>query len=400
MNSDRTAVILAAGINGLGASRSLARAGVRHAVLYEGSRNPIRWSRLPALKERVPDEWSDDALLSQLRTLRSAYAAVIACSDAFSDFLSRQREALESLGFRVVAPPGTVSETLNDKAAELAAVRDAGVPIPRSLLALPSSVEPLHELLALPVIVKPRSYKYAHLIRTKNVVLRSPEEAVRFCQEQTGHEDAFVAQEIVPGSDESLWVCNATFRAGGVLEQVFIFQRIRTSPPHFGVTTFAVGRDNPVLREYCQMIGRHLSYEGPAMIEFKQSERSKEYFYIETNPRIGMCNYFDTVSGVNNVAAAVGAGQLGASKVLQRDGAMYLNLMGDLESRLSDGESLMSILRSYRSLLSRRVAWAYWNPRDPGPWLAASMGNGYDLFRRALRRARRKLQATGPHAVR
>jgi predicted ATP-grasp superfamily ATP-dependent carboligase len=112
------------------------------------------------------------------------------------------------------------------------------------------------------------------------------------------------------------------------------------------------------------------------MIEFKHDSRTDRYCYIETNPRIGMCNILDTTSGVNNVAAAVRFA-LGdtdtAQPVGQRDGVHYLNVYGDLDSRIGDGESILDIARSYLTTLGAPRAWAYWSWHDPQPWIRVTV---------------------------
>jgi predicted ATP-grasp superfamily ATP-dependent carboligase len=376
MSADVRAIILAAGINGVGAARSLGRAGIPHVVLYTGERNPVRWSRYPVAVARITDSSDDDLLLELIARYAGAGRAILACSDAYADFLSRQRVALEDMGLAVICPPEGVGEALNDKSRELSLMLGVQVDLPRSLTSLPASVEQFVASVGLPAIIKPRSYAQARLIRTKNVIVRSEADVVAFLAEHAAHRDAFVAQEVIEGPDESLWVCNCLFGASGELLQAFTFQRIRTSPPHFGVTTFAVSRHNADIKAACARIGHSLRYVGPAMIEFKHDSRTDRYCYIETNPRIGMCNILETTSGVNNVAAAVRFA-LGdtdtAQPVGQRDGVHYLNVYGDLDSRIGDGESILDIARSYLTTLGAPRAWAYWSWHDPQPWIRVTV---------------------------
>lgn len=394
MPADFKAIVLAAGINGLGAVRSLGRAGIPHVALYMGERNPVRWSRFPVAVARVMDSGSDDHLLKLIAKFAGAGRAILACSDAHVDFLSRQRIALADMGLAVICPPPGMGEALNDKARELSLMRGVQVDLPRSLTSLPASVEPFIAGVGLPAIIKPRSYAQATLIGTKNVLVRSEADVVAFLAEHATHRDAFVAQEVIAGADESLWVCNCLFGVSGELLQSFTFQRIRTSPPHFGATTFAVSRHNAVIKAACAHIGSSLGYVGPAMIEFKHDVRTGRYCYIETNPRIGMCNILDTTSRVNNVAAAVRCA-LGdtdtAQPVDQRDGVHYLSIYGDLDSRIGDGESIFAIVRSYLATLGAPRAWAYWSWQDPLPWIRVTVDHTRQAVIRIIRWVRRKI---------
>lgn len=400
------AVVLATGINGLGATRSLGAAGIPHALLYVGAGNNARHSRYPRLRRQLPHDVSDTELLRMLAEFAGSGAAVIACSDAHSDFLARQRETLEASGLQVVCPPGNVSEVLNDKALELELMQQGGVTLPPSVITLPPSAKALMEQIAFPIILKPRSYRYANYIRTKNVIARDRAELDTFYAEQHGRLDGFVAQQVIAGADDALWVCNCLFGAEGELLQAFTFQRLRTSPPHFGVTSFAVGRHNADIKRACSAIGRQLAYAGPAMIEFKYDASTRQYCYIETNPRIGMCNILDTRSGVNNVAAAVRlargeptgvpvAHSADPGELPQRDGVYFLNFHGDMESRLSDGEQFPAIVWSYLRTLPAPHAWAFFSWADPWPWMRTVGQQVVQTTTRLVRRAQRARLAAG-----
>ena len=392
------AVVLAHGVNGLGASRSLGEAGIPHAVLCAGARNPARFSRYPSRTLRVRVGASDRELLDALSAVSGQDAALLGTSDAYIDFLSRQREALTAAGFAVVCPPRDLGATLNDKATELALVGSVAIDIPKSLTALLPAADAVIASLGLPIMIKPRSYRSASLIASPNVIVRDRATLEAFLARHADHLDAFVAQELIAGDDKTLWVCNCLFGEGGALLQAFSFQRLRTSPPHFGTTSFAVGRENAEVKRLCATLGHALGYAGPAMIEFKFSPTAGRYYYIETNPRLGMCNIFDSRSGVNNAAMAVrmaGGEPTPAAAVAQRDGVYYLNFLADLESRLSDGERLPAILWSYARTAGARHAWAFFSWRDPYPWMRVVAGQLAYALRRIATRAFRGRRRDG-----
>jgi predicted ATP-grasp superfamily ATP-dependent carboligase len=377
-----TAIVLCAGFTGLGAVRALSRRGVRVVAVYSEEGSPVHSSSVPHRKHRLADDSDDDALISLLALYADDRAVVLSCSDAGADFLSRQRDRLLSLGLYPAGPTGQLSELLNDKATELARMQGMPVTLPRSLVRLPGDIDELLKSLSLPIIIKPRSYRHVQLIRAKNFIAANRAALEGFMREQRDNLDAFVAQEIVPGPDEMLWVCNCCFGNDGTLLSAFTFQRIRTSPPHFGVTSFAVGRNNRVVKRQCAMIGKALGYSGPAMMEFKYDVGRDVYCYIETNPRIGMCNVLDEMSGVDNVyvACQVARGTEPEARAdHQIDGVVFISAYDDLYSRYKNGESFRSIVRAYWETRHAPHAWAYYDPRDPIPFVHATWESAREI---------------------
>jgi predicted ATP-grasp superfamily ATP-dependent carboligase len=129
------------------------------------------------------------------------------------------------------------------------------------------------------------------------------------------------------------------------------------------------------------------------MFEFKQHPETGDYLYIEINPRIGMCNWFDTCCGVNNVKAAyevATSGTLESPMLEQRDGVVFIDLYADIYSRLADGEPLSGVARDYfRHLRARRVA-AYFLGSDPLPGVIAlrrNVATAFGVARGLLRRS-------------
>jgi D-aspartate ligase len=393
-----TAIVLAAGINGLGVARILSRAGVRVIACYFDASDPIRYSSAPERKHFVPDIDDHEALVALLARYGGEQAVVMSCSDMHADFLSRYRDRLERLGLVIAGPPGTLAEMLNDKAVELDLVRGLNVKVPRSVARISHDPDELLAALRMPIIIKPRSHLHLALISGKNVVARTRRDVEHFLQEHRAVLDGFVAQEIVEGPDEALWVCNCCFGTDSELLTAFTFQRIRTSPAHFGVTSFAVGRNNQAIKKLCTVIGKQLAYVGPAMFEFKYDADDDTYCYLEINPRFGMCDAFSSLSGVNNALTAFHVAQGGDPEPCperQVDGVVFLNLYADLYARYVDGEPIGAVLRSYWATRRAPHSWAFFDASDPRPFLHALWKSaGYTV--RALGRKVSRALLPGP----
>ena len=377
-----TAVVLCNGLNGLGAVRSLGSAGVQVTGVFANSKDSAWTSRYVSHRLQAPFD-SSDASWNAVPARARPQRVVIPTSDVGVGLLSRLRPGLPE-DVRVVAPPKSVGELLVDKRREVERIQTIGASVPRSVLHLPGTAGELLQQLSLPVILKPVLFEDSRIIGAKNLTARNPGELELAYARMQGRADRFIAQEIVPGDDSQLWVCNVTFDRNHRLVSAFSFQRLRTSPAHFGVTSSAVSRRNDEVIARVESIGRELGYVGPAMFEFKQHPGTDEYLYIEINPRIGMCNWFDTCCGVNNVLAAyrVASGEpLDSTLPAQRDGVVFLDLFADFYSRLADGEKLGAVVQDYREhLRSPRVA-AYYLSRDPRPGIIALRRNFVNALR-------------------
>jgi len=164
-------------------------------------------------------------------------------------------------------------------------------------------------------------------------------------------------------------------------------------PSHFGVTSIAISKNNEHIKNICKKLGESLSYTGSAMFEFKYNQQTNKYLYIETNPRIGMCNWFDTCCGVNNVA-------INCSTALeipiqtstkQKDNILYVNLLGDITARIENSEKISLILGLYLKHLLKVKVWAVYRFNDPYPFLISFGHQTLELLKRFYRRLRKNL---------
>jgi predicted ATP-grasp superfamily ATP-dependent carboligase len=272
--------------------------------------------------------------------------------------------------FRFSIPPADLATLLLDKRSELALIERLGFAIPKSASVLPDSPEELEAALLLPIIVKPRSFAHHHEFPFKTLVIRNRAELVEFYANRRNVLDLLVAQEVIPGEDSMLWKCDCTFNESHNIVGAFTFHKIRMVPTHFGVASLAVSVYNPNVVTIAENLGKALRYTGPANIEFKVDARDGQYKYIEINPRLGLCNFFDTSCGVNNAwytyRLALGE-DLSPEMPRQRDGKLYCSVLNDVSARWKDGEGLTRILRHYLTYWSRPRVGAFFFWRDPLP---------------------------------
>jgi predicted ATP-grasp superfamily ATP-dependent carboligase len=318
-------------------------------------------------------------------------AVLMATSD---DEVKELAEVMEHspAGMVFAGPSARNVALLMDKRTELEAVSRVSDSLPRSLVNIPDSPGAVLRVLQFPMIFKPRTQKMAESLRMKNVVVSNSEALSSFFEQYAGSLDLFVAQEVIPGDDDTIWQCNAVFNRQNKLVSAFTFQKLGMSPPHFGVTTMGRSLRNDEVIEHARRVGEALGYVGPAGMEFKRDPRDGCYRYIETNPRHGMTNWFDAECGVNSVFRTylLALGDDDTVNRPQHDERVFVDLHADLVSRLvDDAEPWSSVLRRYLRLINMRRVAAYWWWRDPLPGLAAltrNLGRSSGRFARVFRR--------------
>jgi predicted ATP-grasp superfamily ATP-dependent carboligase len=359
-------IVLAAGPNGLGVVRSLHLNKVSCQIITRNENDVTHKSRIPLGKmfiegstEEEQHQWLLDVLISQPDN-----TVIIPTSDWFVTFLTEHTAILRKNCLFII-PDESLSEILIDKAKETAAVKDV-IPVPATVQHM-SNAESLKAELSLPIIIKPRSHKH-NVLGLKNIVVNTNDELTQFFQNFGDKVEHLIAQEIIQGDDHRQWVCNCFFDENSNMVQAFTFNRLRLSPSHYGVTSYARSQLNDEVLALSAKLGRALSYTGPAMIEFKQDSNDEIYKYIEINPRLGMCNYFDTSCGVNNSYTTYlhALGKTLPSVKPMRNDVIFISFYEDLFSRLSDGESLIHIIKEYLNNFLRKphvyIYYVWWDP--------------------------------------
>lgn len=367
------AVVLCEGPGGLGAVRALNRHGVATTAIAFDRRAPVLWSRFPARKILVEvdePEMLEERLHAALRELRGGRPVLVPSSDRTASFMVKNRDDL-ARDFAFCLPDGNLVDLLNDKAEETRLIADLGVPIPKTVRAFPASPQELEAQLGQPIVIKPRSFKHRHRLRPKTAVLRTRADTKAFYEQHRDELDGFIAQEVVPGADDTLWLCSGTFNHRHELVEGLVKRKIRMSPPHFGVCSFAISASNPTVLELAAKVGKGLRYTGHAALEFKWDLRDGLYKYIELNPRTPASVALDEASGVptvwNTYRVALGE-EVEPAPSRQRDGVVYLIPLEDMYHRMKDGERLPAILLHYlRYAFHKRVGPHFaWNDPLPG----------------------------------
>lgn len=365
----KNVIVLSAGPNGLGVIRSLHKEGIRTISVTRSSTDVSNFSRIPKMKY-ILKETSGDQQFEELKNILlccPAGSIVLPTSDWFVSFLNNYVKELSD-HLRFLLPKEDIVELLIDKALETRTVGEI-LPIPLTEQRLTTS-ESLKNKLGLPIIIKPRSHKHM-VLGKKNIIINSEEQLNMFFEQFSTVLGHLIAQQIIPGPDSEQWVCNCVFDRNSELVQAFTFNRLSLSPSHYGVTSYARSEYNADVIAYTERLGKHLKYIGPAMVEFKRDPRDGVYKYIELNPRLGICNFFDTSCGINNPYATcrVIAGENLHMKPEMKNNVIFLSLYEDFFSKRRDGEKPGSIILNYLKNARLKHVFIYFVWWDPGPAL-------------------------------
>lgn len=291
-------------------------------------------------------------------------------SDKHVSYIVKNRKKLNG-SFNLLMPENDILKKMLVKAEEFKLIKSMGIELPKTITNIPADYRSILEELALPVILKPKIHS-EHLISSKNLILRSEEQLKGFIKENQEILFSLIAQEIIPGNEEDLWISSCTVDKNHDLVSSFVFNKLSTSPSKYGVTSYAISRNNETVRKLSAELCKKISYVGLIDIEFKFDRRDNTYKYIEINPRVGMCAYFDTCAGINNVANAFYVATNNADKIeaiKQKNGVMFHCLYDDLYSRLKNGEGILEVIKLYIHQYKRPYIWLYFKWNDPMPSL-------------------------------
>lgn len=382
------AVVLGADAIGLGAARSLHEGGVPTIAVALKRWEAVHWSRSARTVVVPKSEDLDGAILDVLAGITGPEPPVlIPTSDFFAHFVSRHQDEL-ARRFRSCVPRKAVMELALDKARDTEVMAGLGVPLPRTAATLPSSPAALVKEIGLPLIVKPRTYLDKRELGWRNAVIHDAGQLELFYRTERRVFERVIAQELIPGGDETLWEFMGVFDRRSEPVSTFTFRKLRTVPAHYGQTSHGRSERNETIIELAGRIGRRLGYVGAADIDLKYDERDGQYKYLELNPRLGLCNYLATRCGVNLALDAwrVARGEEVSARAGQREGVAFLSALEDAGARFFDGDSPTRILAGLvRALRRRPLVGAYfsWNDFWPGPLSAGRMF--FRLFERARR---------------
>jgi D-aspartate ligase len=288
------AVVDVGWVNGLAAIRSLGRAGIR-VLAIDHRPSALGFRSRYAERFLVADPHADPTrFIASIRALGKV--VVFPTHDEQLNLIAQHLGDLE-----VLAPfPGwDVLERVQSKRAQLDEAAAAGVDVPRTHY--PHSAAEARgaaEEIGLPVLVKPE-----HPIGFK---LRFRRQAFR-CETLDEVEDAYtraeefapMVQELIPGSDDTLYTIGSYMTRDGRPLGVFSGRKLRQTPP--GIGTCRVGEAVWVQDavDAALRLLEGFGYFGLSQVEFKRDPRDGKFKLMEINPRLWQWHGLAAACGID-----------------------------------------------------------------------------------------------------
>lgn len=115
----------------------------------------------------------------------------------------------------------------------------------------------------------------------------------------TPYDQDLMVQEMIPGPDHNLYYLVVYIGKEQNCLGYFCGQKLRITPIHFGSASYMKTADpKPILQEALHLLNKN-QYWGPAGIEFKLDENTKEFKLVEINTRFGLWDVMGSKLGVN-----------------------------------------------------------------------------------------------------
>lgn len=295
---------------GVGVVRSFGRAGVEVNAVVEDRFTPAAWSRHLARAFVWPTTGAEDpsSLVERLLAIGRAIgrpSVVVPTDEEAAVLVAEHADALEDL-FLLSRPrsPGLVRSLASKRGLyELCLEHD--VPTPDTWF--PDSLEEIEKYAqtgTFPVVVKNREAfgrRAAPAVRSTTIV--DTAEQLRSLAGLWHDPPGVVLQEHIPRDSAEDWFVHSSVGHDrpGVL---FTGVKVRSWPPHAGMTSCAYAVWNPELAEQAQRLFTSLGYEGLADLDFRLDRRDGQYKLVDFNPRVGaQFRIFENAAGVDVVRA-------------------------------------------------------------------------------------------------
>ncbi|MFI1766809.1 ATP-grasp domain-containing protein [Streptomyces sp. NPDC020800] len=119
-----------------------------------------------------------------------------------------------------------------------------------------------------------------------------------------GEQPGVILQEYLPREEAEDWIVHACFDADSAPLALFTGVKVRSWPPHAGMTANAYVVDNPELADLAARFIKQIGFSGIIDLDLRFDRRDGQYKLLDFNPRMGaQFRLFENESGVDVVRA-------------------------------------------------------------------------------------------------
>ncbi|MBD3182828.1 hypothetical protein GF312_11095 [Candidatus Poribacteria bacterium] len=298
-----TAFVLGLFETGLGAVRSLGKAGINVIGLESNPGMPgfkSRYCKAKLCPDPVHEPQKLLAFLLKEGKKQQEKGVLFPSTDAFVLFMSRNRSELSKC-FHFALSSSQVVEAIVNKKLQYEMAQRIGTPYPQTLYPeTMEEVEQIKDQVIYPAFIKPY---YSHLWREKfdNKGFKV-DDAQQLCERYreiipTGLK-AMVQSIILGPNTNHFKVCAYMGEDNNPL-LIFTLRKIRQYRTDFGIGTLVESLKYEELAQLGMQFFKGIQYRGIGSIEFKKDERDDKLKMIELNPRLWQQNYQATRCGMN-----------------------------------------------------------------------------------------------------
>ena len=279
--------------------------------------------------------------------------------------------------------------------------RQNGIPTPETVL--PSTLDDLTLFAAnctFPVVVKnaePWVRRRSPAVRSTTVV-HTPEDLLALVG-PGGKMPSIVLQEYIPREYAEDWIVHLYCDAHSDCLVLATGLKVRSWPPHAGVTACAYVAARPHLAQLAERFCKQIGFHGIADLDWRLDLRDGQYKLVDFNPRVGnQFRLFETQAGMD-VIRAMHLDLTGQAIPVSGpiEGRRIIVEHFDLPARLAY-RCVRPVARGTGRPSSTELAWLAWD--DPLPFLAMWPRAAKLAAARLLRSRRSQAAVPGPRGAR
>lgn len=328
---------------GVGAIRSLGRLGVPMYAITEDRYTPAAASRYLERAFVWPTTGTEDKdhLIEGLLRVgrRIGRPTVLVPTDEEAAVLIAEHQG--ALGDRFLFPrvEPALPRRLASKQGLHELCEEHGIPSPTA--AFPQSYDDIvvfAEKARFPVVAKNREAFVRRARPAVNGTTRiATREGLLALARDWGERPGVILQEYLPREEAEDWIVHAYVGRDSVPLVLFTGVKVRSWPPHAGMTANAYVVDNPELADLAARFVKQIGFTGVVDLDLRFDRRDGRYKLLDFNPRMGaQFRLFENESGVDVVRAMhldlTGRGVPGGE---QRTGRRYIVENIDLPALLA-----------------------------------------------------------------